>query len=130
MPSAVRTRVWHVLRFLINLPVTVPAVVWGLLHGGMPELRTGLFIACGGMHGGFAKGGTTYGNVWLFGDLESPERLRHEAKHATQWAMFTPVLFPFLYLLAELVARRDPRRNVFERLADLADGGYLPRSPQ
>lgn len=118
-------RSWHVLRFAINLPVTVPAVIWGLLHGGWPEMRPGLFIACGGMHGGFAKGGTTYGNVWLFGHLESAERLRHETKHATQWALCTPVLFPFMYLLAELAGRRDPRRNVFERLADLHDGGYL-----
>jgi hypothetical protein len=121
----IRRRAGHVLRFVINLPVTVPALVWGLLHGGSPRLCPGLFIECGGMHNGYAKGGTTYGNVWLFGDLSSPERLRHETKHATQWAMFTPVLFPFLYLLAELLARRDPKRNVFERWADLMDGGYL-----
>ncbi|HZG96447.1 MAG TPA: hypothetical protein VEZ46_17250 [Mycobacteriales bacterium] len=124
MHSAVR-RLAHVLRFVVNLPVTVPAVVWGMLHGGLPEMRSGLFIACGGMHGGFAKGGTTFGNVWLYGALADEARLRHEAKHATQWALCTPVLFPVLYLLAELAARRDPKRNVFERWADLADGGYL-----
>jgi len=124
MSSAVR-RLAHVLRFVMNLPVTVPAVVWGMLHGGTPEMRPGLFIACGGMHGGFAKGGTTFGNVWLYGALADEARLRHEAKHATQWALCTPVLFPVLYLLAELAARRDPKRNVFERWADLADGGYL-----
>jgi hypothetical protein len=118
-------RAAHVLRFVVNLPVTVPALFWGLLFGGTPELQHGLFIACGGMHGGYAKGGTTYGNVWLHGALAGEERLRHEAKHATQWALFTPLLFPVLYLLAELIARRDPRRNVFERWADLADGGYL-----
>ena len=124
MHSAVR-RLAHVLRFVVNLPVTVPAVVWGMLHGGLPEMRSGLFIACGGMHGGYAKGGTTFGNVWLYGALADEARLRHEAKHATQWALCTPVLFPVLYLLAELAARRDPKRNVFERWADLADGGYL-----
>jgi hypothetical protein len=124
MSSAVR-RLAHVLRFVMNLPVTVPAVVWGMLHGGTPEMRPGLFISCGGMHGGFAKGGTTFGNVWLYGALADEARLRHEAKHATQWALCTPILFPVLYLLAELVARRDPTRNVFERWADLADGGYL-----
>ncbi|MDQ1709744.1 MAG: hypothetical protein QOG49_1129 [Frankiaceae bacterium] len=118
-------RLGHALRFGINLPITLPAVVWGLLHGGTPELRPGLFIACGGMSGGFAKGGTTFGNVWLFGELESPERLRHETKHATQWALCTPIAFPFLYVLAELAGRRDPTRNIFERWAGLADGGYL-----
>ena len=118
-------RAAHVLRFAVNLPITVPAVIWGLLHGGQPVLHPGLFIACGGMHGGYVKGGTTYGNVWLYGDLASEPRLRHEAKHATQWALCTPVLFPVLYLAAELVGRRDPRRNVFERWANLADGGYL-----
>jgi hypothetical protein len=115
----------HVLRFVINLPVTVPALFWGMLHGGSPQLHPGLFISCGGMSGGYVKGGTTYGSVWLFGDLMSPERLRHESKHATQWALCTPVLFPPLYLLAELAGRRDPCRNVFERWANLADGGYL-----
>jgi hypothetical protein len=118
-------RAGHVLRFAINLPITVPAVIWGLIHGGSPVMCPGLFIACGEMHGGFVKGGTTYGNVWLFGHLGTPERLRHETKHATQWALFTPVLFPLLYLLAELAARRDPKRNVFERWANLRDGGYV-----
>ena len=129
MTRSVAQRAWHVLRFVINLPITVPAVLWGLLHGGTPDLRPGLFISCGNMHGGYAKGGTTWGNVWLFGHLESPERLRHEARHATQWAVCTPVLFPFLYLAAELLGRRDPTRNVFERLADLVDGGYVAGPP-
>jgi hypothetical protein len=118
-------RAGHVLRFVVNLPVTVPALFWGMLHGGSPELHPGLFISCGGMVGGYAKGGTTYGGVWLYGDLATPQRLRHEAKHATQWAVFTPILFPALYLAAELAGGRDPRRNVFEIWADLADGGYL-----
>lgn len=118
-------RLGHVLRFVINLPITVPALIWGLLNGGSPVLQPGLFIACGGMHGGYAKGGTTFGNVWLYGDLSTEGRLRHEARHATQWALLTPLFFPLLYVLAELVARRDPTRNVFERWANLIDGGYV-----
>jgi len=76
------------------------------------------------MRGGYARGGTTIGNVYLTGGSSPSKRLlRHETKHADQWALLGP-LFPFFYGLAELIGR-GPKRNLFERWAGLEDGGYL-----
>ena len=53
--------------------------------------------------------------------------LRHEARHATQYACLGPAFFPAYFLAAGLSQLRsgDPAsRNVFERLAGLRDGGY------
>jgi hypothetical protein len=64
---------------------------------------------------------------------QRPALLRHEARHAVQWACWLGVVgFPLVYALAALwsLARvGDPARgNVFERRAGLDDGGYRPRA--
>jgi hypothetical protein len=59
--------------------------------------------------------------------------LRHEGRHATQWALLLGLPFLPAYLLASgwsWLRAGDPATvNVFERRAGLAAGGYLgPRS--
>ncbi|GII80171.1 hypothetical protein Sru01_51530 [Sphaerisporangium rufum] len=58
--------------------------------------------------------------------------LRHEARHATQWACCAGLPMLPLYLLAVAVSfalcGHPASWNVFERLADLDEGGY-PRHP-
>jgi hypothetical protein len=76
------------------------------------------------MHGGYANGGTTVGNVWLYGDKGGLERHRHESRHSDQWAMFGPA-FAGLYGAEAARTGGDYRRNVFEQWAGLHDGGYL-----
>jgi hypothetical protein len=78
----------------------------------------------------------TVGNVVLLRGDESvlqrrPTLLLHEARHASQYAVCVgPVMWP-LYAFAagwSWVRTGDPAsRNVFERRAGLADGGYLER---
>lgn len=60
--------------------------------------------------------------------LQQGDRLlRHEARHATQYAVFGLLFLP-LYGLAALWSRARAgdwaTRNVFEQWAGLADGGY------
>jgi hypothetical protein len=63
------------------------------------------------------------------GELDSGSRLfRHEARHATQFAWCGGVVMVPLYLAAAgvswVLTGDFGGRNVFERLAGLADGGY------
>lgn len=78
----------------------------------------------------------TLGNVVVLRGDESvlirrPTLLAHEARHATQYAFcIGPVMLPFYVLAAawSWVRTGDPvSRNVFERKAGLADGGYRER---
>jgi hypothetical protein len=77
----------------------------------------------------------TVGNVIIIRDervLASSEVLAHEAGHATQWAACLGVVgFPILYAgasLWSLVLTGDvASRNIFERRAGLAQGGYRER---
>jgi hypothetical protein len=79
----------------------------------------------------------TLGNVVLL-RARDPQFLRrrstlltHEARHATQYACCLGVVMVVLYLLASAWSwflTGDPAsRNIFERLAGLADGGYRER---
>ena len=55
--------------------------------------------------------------------------LQHEARHSTQYAALGPAFLPLYFLSAgvSLLRRGDPASgNIFERLAGLDDGGYLP----
>ena len=121
-----RRRAWALLRAYLNLVPSAVALGWGVAHGGRPVLGRDLVVECGGMRGGYARGGTTVGSVWLHGGLGGPQRRRHEARHADQWALLGPVLMPLLYGLEAAVTRGDPRRSRFERHAGLVDGGYEP----
>ena len=60
-----------------------------------------------------------------------PGLFRHEARHATQYACCGGVLMVPLYLVAAAVSWALTgdfgARNVFERRAGLADGGYTDR---
>lgn len=66
--------------------------------------------------------------AWL---LARPRLLAHEARHATQYAWCAGPVLVALYLLAAAwswLRTGDPAsRNVFERRAGLADGGYTER---
>lgn len=57
--------------------------------------------------------------------------LRHEARHATQYARYGGILMPLLYLGAAgwswLRTGDFASRNAFERDAGLAEGGYRER---
>jgi hypothetical protein len=61
----------------------------------------------------------------------NPRLMAHEARHATQWAVCGGLPFLPLYGLAAAWSRVRAgdafSRNVFERRAGLADGGYRPR---
>jgi hypothetical protein len=111
-------------RAIVNLPVSAVAVAWGRMHGGECDIHGDLIVTCASMTSGFSRGGTTLGNVWLYRKLGGPARHRHEARHATQWALFG-LAFPALYLADCLLAGGDPEGMAFEQSADLRDGGYL-----
>lgn len=78
----------------------------------------------------------TVGNVVVFrlDDARAARRpalLRHEARHATQYAWCLGPVMLVLYALAalwSLIVTGDPAsRNVFERRAGLKDGGYVEK---
>jgi hypothetical protein len=58
--------------------------------------------------------------------------LEHEERHATQYALCGGVVMPILYMAAAgwswLRTGDFASRNVFERRAGLAEGGYVERS--
>lgn len=116
---------WVGLRAWRNLPATTLAVAWARAHGASVVVGTDLIVECAGMRpGSYARGGTTVGNAWLHGGLGGEQRRRHEARHADQYALLGTTGFVTLYALNALVTRNQPHRNVFERWAGLADGGY------
>jgi hypothetical protein len=70
------------------------------------------------------------GNVILIRAPARPELLAHEARHATQYACLGLSMLPlyFASAAASWVLTGDfGSRNVFERRAGLADGGYTDR---
>lgn len=93
----------------------------------------GLILAFGYRYRFPIAGAFTVGNVVLTRRHALDERLiRHEARHATQWAWCVGLPMLPLYLLSMavsvVVCGHQASYNVFERLADLDDGGY-PRAP-
>ena len=113
-----------VARAIANLPISAVAIVWGRAHGGTCVIHDDLIVTCESMDAGFTDAGTTVGNIWLYDTLDGPDRHRHEARHADQWAVLGPS-FPVLYG-AEYVRTGGRQQNVFEQWAGLHDGGYLP----
>ncbi|MEE2032466.1 hypothetical protein [Rhodococcus chondri] len=108
--------------------VTVLALGWARLWGATVTFDdpSGLFV-CTGMRGGFARGGTTVGGVFLTRNQPSRRLLRHEAVHADQWARHG-LGFAVRYLWEE--CRNPGARNRFEVEAGLADGNYRPGPPR
>lgn len=79
-----------------------------------------LFV-CAGMKAGFGRAGTTIGGAYLTKQATQLRTIRHEAKHADQWAHYG-IAFAGLYLFEEL--RHRGAANRFEIEAGLEDGGY------
>ncbi|MCG5216712.1 hypothetical protein [Streptosporangium sp. KLBMP 9127] len=71
---------------------------------------------------------TRYDDGFLTGDL-----LRHESRHATQYACCVGVLMLPLYVVAVVISfvicGHHGSWNLFEWLADLDEGGYQRRRP-
>jgi hypothetical protein len=93
----------------------------------------GLILAFGYRYRFPIAGAFTVGNVVLTRRDALSERLvLHEGRHATQWAWCLGLPMLPLYLVAMLgsviVCGHQASYNIFERLADLDDGGY-PRRP-
>ncbi|MGW0804326.1 hypothetical protein [Nonomuraea sp. NPDC002799] len=93
----------------------------------------GLILAFGYRYRFPIAGAFTVGNVVLTKRDSLDDRLiLHEGRHATQWAWCVGLPMLPLYVLAMLVSvvvcGHQASYNVFERLADLDDGGY-PRAP-
>lgn len=103
--------------------------------------RNGLLVSHGYRLPVPAAPAFTLGNVVLLrspvppgcdpiGSLRVP-LLAHEERHATQYALFGGILMPVLYVAAAgwswLRTGDFASRNIFERGAGLADGGYRER---
>ena len=120
------------LRFILNGPASTAGLLAAVFSGGVCEGITseGLII-CGGATSWGWGGGTTLGNVFV-----TPSKakdltravLSHEDRHASQWAIFGPILFPVSYglmsALSSLVTGGYACGNLFEMHAGLARGGY------
>jgi len=98
-----------------------------------------LFWVCTGVKAmdSINRGGMTFGNAYILGEkfdaekLEAPS-LRHEMKHADQWAFAGLSTWPnpligqgvMAGIYAALNDRLGSCRNPFEILAGRGDGGY------
>ncbi|GAB2945976.1 hypothetical protein ACFMQL_08775 [Nonomuraea fastidiosa] len=102
------------------------AVIGGATRRPGPN---GLILAFGYRYRFPAAAAFTVGNVVLTRRNALSERLvLHEGRHATQWAWCLGLPMLPLYLLAMLVSvmvcGNPAAYNIFERSADLDDGGY------
>lgn len=114
---------WEAARTVLLAPITVPALAWGVAHGGSVHFEDGMLVVTG-MDGGHGTRSTiTVGQVVLTSrdDLE-PLLLEHESRHGDQWALLG-LLTPPLYYLSD-VLQGGAEHNVFEVSAGLSDGGY------
>ncbi|MDN3483466.1 hypothetical protein QMA10_16265 [Arthrobacter sp. APC 3897] len=127
------------LRQLLNIMnLTTPAGLF-LARAGRCTVKPapdGLLLAGGWTWPLPRAAAFTVGNVILYRSraarfLMDPEGpgplLRHEARHASQYAVLGPAFLPLYFAAAGLSVLRtgNPASgNIFERLAGLADGGY------
>ncbi|MFI9556994.1 hypothetical protein [Nonomuraea endophytica] len=107
------------------------SVVGGAVREPGPD---GLILAFGYRYRFPVAGAFTVGNVVLTRHHSLDEALiRHEGRHATQWACCAGLPMLPLYLLAMftslLICGHQASYNVFERLANLDDGGYPRKAP-
>jgi len=116
--------------FVINAPITLGAYAWAEAHGADCSIQSDLFIACTSQNGGYGRGGTTVGNVFMTGqkrDEVSEALLRHEKRHSVQWAGLGLKL-PIYYYANEVVGWILPGPsycwNVFEWQAGFKEGNY------
>jgi hypothetical protein len=121
---------------LINLSTPIGLLIARVARARLAAGPDGLLLAYGYGLTLPSNSAFTVGNVVLLRGDESvlerrPTLLAHEARHASQYAVcIGPVMWP-LYALAagwSWVCTGDPAsRNIFERRAGLADGGYHER---
>jgi hypothetical protein len=117
----------------LNLSTVVGMAVVKVRGGSLTSGPDGLVIATNVTRRfGFA-GGVTIGNVVIVPEHIplTTELFEHEAAHASQWAACVVLFLPLYWLacLWSLIRTGDYySRNVFERRADLAKGGYVEQS--
>ena len=118
---------WKAHRTVVNAPFSLGAYGWAKAHHGRCSWNwRQMFGVCSRMRGGYSRRGTTIGSVYLTGSGRSDRQLlRHERRHADQWAIFGGA-FPALYGIDEWLSGGD-RHNHFERWAGLTDGCYNKR---
>ncbi len=117
------------VRNQINAPTSGLAYLWARGHGGHCKWNaTRGITVCSGMRGGYGRrAGITVGSVYMTGGRTDFASIRHEAKHANQWAWFGGgPAFPLAYGLEEWRSGGH-ERNSFERQAGLRDGCYITR---
>lgn len=129
---------WFRIRQVVNvLNLSTPL---GLLIAvaGRARLRRGAYglILAHGFRIPTMAGAFTVGNVVLTGRDEgylTGRLLEHESRHATQYAWCLGLPMIVLYLLASAasvaICGNPGSWNVFERRANLADGGYRDVPP-
>lgn len=131
-------RPWYRVRQVINVLNLSTPLGLVVAVAGRARLRRGErgLVYAHGFRIPMMAGAVTIGNVVITGRAEgylTGRLLDHESRHATQyvWCLGLPML-P-LYLLAAAVSLAvcgNPGSwNVFERRANLADGGYADRAP-
>ena len=126
MRAAYRTRqVVNALTLSTLLGIGVAKASGARLHPG-PD---GLVLALHPRRRLLRASAFTIGNVVIVA-VESPgeDLLRHESRHATQWAWCVLLFLPLYWLAAGWSYLRCGdhwSRNVFEQRAGLADGGYV-----
>ncbi len=132
MPRVGRREIIDVVVAVANAPVSLIAAAINYSSGAHLRLKPHLVLVC---HGGWLAQFAPTGGAWAMGNVVStsmtptqydarPRMHEHEWRHSVQWAVLGPVLFPVLYGIAEL-AYPSRAQNPFERLAGLADGGYV-----
>ncbi|WP_214412633.1 hypothetical protein [Sphaerisporangium fuscum] len=129
-----RHRVRQVLNY-VNLSTPLGLLIAVAGRARVRRGEQGLLYAHGYRIRFPVAGAFTVGNVVLTAHDEgylTGALLRHEDRHATQYAFCIGLPMLVLYVLAVVVSfavcGHPASWNVFERLADLEDGGY-PRHP-
>jgi len=138
--EAAETTAWIRTRRIVNwVNLSTPTGLLIAACGGAVVRRAsrGTYLATGFRWRFPVASAFTLGNVivtrhevdWC---LARPALLRHEDRHCTQYAFCLGPVMVLLYVLCAAVswvlAGDHASYNPFERLANLADGGYVRRS--
>lgn len=132
-------RRWHRIRLVanyVNLSTPLGLLIAKLGRARLSRRADGLILAHGYRIPFPVAGAFTVGNVVLTRHAEgylTGRLLRHESRHASQYAVCVGlpmlVLYPLAVVVSLAVSGDLAAHNVFERLAVLEDGGYRRRSP-
>ncbi|GEM_PF-2976466 len=118
------------VRVIMTLPASQLGITWAKMHRGKCSWDgTHWMSVCTGMRGGYGRGGTTVGSVYMSGRTPDARMMRHESKHANQYAWFGGgAMFPVVYGIQEWTSGGG-KHNTFERQAGLKDGCYVANRP-